>query len=95
MTTALVATPENDQMFASWSLDAIVVGHGVAPEMDTVAHEMTLPVRPAHLLHMDVLPKGRPGSLVARWVPDPLGEQGLVCLWVPQTGTEASAGFDA
>jgi hypothetical protein len=95
VTTALVESPDNDRALASLSLDTMVVGHGSAPEMDTVAFEMTLPVRSTRPLHRDVLPKRRPGSLVARWVPDSRGESGLICIWVPQSGTEASVSFDA
>jgi hypothetical protein len=95
VTTAVVEFPENDQVLASSTLHAMAVGHGKAAEVDTVALEMTLPVRSTPPLRGDALPNRRPGSLVARWVPDPRGESGLICIWVPDAGTEASVSFDA
>ena len=82
-------------MLASLFPDTMVVGHGSVPEVDAVALEMTLPVRSAPRLLRDVRPKSRRGSLVASWVPDPRRESGLICIWVPGTGTEASVSFDA
>ena len=32
----------------------------------------------------------RPGRLVARWVPDPDGQFGLICVWDSRSGAEAS-----
>ena len=78
MTTALVDSPQN-----------LVVEYRRAPE--TVVPETISPVSLTHLLREDVGAKRRPGSLEARWVPDPRGEQRLSCTWVPRTGAEASA----
>ena len=52
MTTAVVDSPENDQVPAWWFLDTLVVEHRCAPEMDTVVLEMTLPVGSAPPLHV-------------------------------------------
>jgi hypothetical protein len=64
-------------------------------EMDSGVFEMTLPVRSVVRLHGEVAPERRPAGLVARWVRDPRGESGLICSWVPRTGTGASVSFDA
>ena len=95
MTTAVVEFPESDQARAWLSFDTLVVRHGTAAEIDTALPEMIPPVRSVPSLHKVVQPERRPGSLVARWVPDPRGESGLICSWVPRTGTEASVSFDA
>jgi hypothetical protein len=95
VTTAFVESLENDQLLHSLSLDTMAARHSSAPEVDSVVLEMTLPVGSAPPLRGDVLPNSRPGSLVARWVPDPRGESGFICIWVPHTGTEASVTFDA
>jgi hypothetical protein len=52
---------------------------------------MTLPVRLTSALRGD----DQPGSLVARWIPDPHAASGLICTWVTRNGTEASASFGA
>ena len=52
MTTAVVDSPENEEMLAWWFLDTLVVEHRCAPEMDTVVLEMTLPVGSAPPLHV-------------------------------------------
>lgn len=49
--------------------------------MTTAVVGGALAVRPAHVLHEDVRPEGRPGHLIAGWVRDPLGEQNLICTW--------------
>jgi len=95
VTTAVVEFPESDQARAWLSFDTLVVRHGTAAEIDTALPEMIPPVRSVPSLHKVVQPERRPGSLVARWVPDPRGESGLICSWVPRAGTEASVSFDA
>jgi mannose-6-phosphate isomerase-like protein (cupin superfamily) len=50
--TAVVDSPENDQVLAWWFLDTLVVEHRCAPDMDTVVLEMTLPVGSAPPLHV-------------------------------------------
>ena len=95
MTTAVVESPGNDRVLASLSLDTIVVGHGSAPEVDTAVLEMDVAIRSASPLHGGDQSEGRPGSLVARWVPDPRAGSGLICTWVPRSGTETWVSFDA
>jgi hypothetical protein len=94
VTTAVVEFPESDQVLAWSSLDALVVGQSSASANDGLVLEMAQPVRSAPSRRGDVQ-ADRPGSLVARWVPDPRGETGLICTWVPGTGTEASVSVDA
>jgi hypothetical protein len=83
MTMAVVASLENDQALAWSPLDAFVVEHHGAPDVETVALKMALPVCSVPPLHEDVGPTRGPGSLVARWVPALGGESGLICTWVP------------
>ena len=90
MTTAVVDSPENEQRLARWFLDNVVVEHRSDPEMATVLLETTSPVG-LHPLHEDVPPKQRSRRLDGRWVPDPRGEQSRICIWVPRTGSGASA----
>jgi len=52
MTTAVVDSPESEQAQAWWFLDALVVEHRCAPEMNTIVLEMTLPVGSAPPLHV-------------------------------------------
>ncbi len=52
MTTAVVDSPENEQVPAWWFLDTLVVEHRCAPEMNTIVLEMTLPVGSAPPLHV-------------------------------------------
>jgi hypothetical protein len=95
VTTAVVEFPESDQARAWLAFGTLVVRHGTAAEIDNALPEMIPPVRSVSSLHQVVQPGKRPGSLVARWAPDPRGESGLICIWVPRTGTEASVSFDA
>jgi hypothetical protein len=95
VTTAVVEFPESDQARAWLSFDTLVVRHGTAAEVDTALPEMIPPVRSVPSLHEVVQPERRPRSLVARWAPDPRGESGLICIWVPRAGTEAPVSFDA
>jgi hypothetical protein len=91
VTTAAIESTENSQGLAPF-LDTLVVDHRCwAREMDAGVLGMALPVGSAPPLHEDVGPKRRSGHLDARWVPDPLGEQGLICIWVHRTGEESSA----
>jgi hypothetical protein len=83
MTTAVVASPENDQALAWPPLVAFVIKGGSAPAVETVALKMALPVSSVDSPRRDVRPERRPGSLFSRWVPDPHGESGLICTWVP------------
>jgi len=95
VTTAVVELPENDQASAWLSFDTLVVRRDSTAETDPALPEMVPPLRSVPSLHEVVQPERRPGSLVARWVPDPRGESGLICIWVPRAGTEASVSFDA
>jgi mannose-6-phosphate isomerase-like protein (cupin superfamily) len=52
MTTAVVDSPESEQVQAWWFLDTLVVEHHCAPEMNTIVLEMTLPVGSAPPLHV-------------------------------------------
>jgi mannose-6-phosphate isomerase-like protein (cupin superfamily) len=52
VTTAVVDSPENEQMQAWWFLDTLVVEHRCAPGMDTVVLEMTLPAGSSPPLHV-------------------------------------------
>jgi mannose-6-phosphate isomerase-like protein (cupin superfamily) len=52
VTTAVVDSPENEQVLAWWFLDTLVIEHRCAPEMNTVVLEMTLPVGSAPPLHI-------------------------------------------
>ena len=52
MTTAVVDSPESEQVPAWWFLDTLVVEHRCAPGMDTVVLEMTLPVGSSPPLHV-------------------------------------------
>ena len=83
MTTAVVESPETDRALGLLHSDALVVEHGSALDVETVALKMTLPVCSAPRLHEDVGPMRGRRSLVARWVPDMRGEYGLICTWVP------------
>jgi hypothetical protein len=95
VTTAVVEFLESDQARAWLSFDTLVVRHDSTAEIDPALPEMVPPLRSVPSRHGFVQPEGRPGSLVARWVPDPRGESGLICTWVPRAGTEASVSFDA
>ena len=88
---AVVDSPENEQGLAPWFLDTVVVERRRAPEMATVVLETASPVGLTHPVHENVRPKHRSRRLECRWVPDPRGEQSCICIWVPQTGPEASA----
>ena len=90
MRTAVVESPENEQGLAWSFLDTFVVEHRCAPEMDTVVRDMASAVISAPRFPEDVGPKQLPGRLVARWVQDPLGQQNLICIWVPRTEGESS-----
>jgi hypothetical protein len=90
MTTAVVDAPEIEEELAQAFLDTLVVEHPDTLETETPVLEMALPVGSALLLHKIVRPNRRPGRrLEARWVPDPRGEQALICIWVPRTGADA------
>jgi len=52
MGTAVIDGPDNSQAEAWWFLDALVVEHRSAPEMDSIVLEMTLPVGHAPPLHV-------------------------------------------
>jgi hypothetical protein len=90
VTTAVIDSTENEQGLPS-CLDTLVVEHRCAPAIDNAVLEIALPVGSAPSGHEDIRPKRQPGYLDARWIPDPLGEQGLICIWVHRTGEEASA----
>lgn len=85
MTTAVVDSPHIEQGLPSRFLDSLVVERRFAPGTDTVVLE-TVPVGSTPALHENVRPRRRPPCLLARWVPDPRGEQSLICIWVPQNG---------
>ena len=89
MTTAVVDSPKNEQALASRFVDTLVLEHPCAPEVDPVVFETTVPVRSAPRLYEHARRTRRPGRLVARWIPDPRGEQSAICIWVPQNGAEA------
>ena len=74
MTTAVVDSPVGE--------------HRCAPEMDTVVLETVRPVGTTPPLHEGIRFKPRRDTLVARWIPDPRGEQTRICIWVPRTGAE-------
>ncbi len=90
MSITLVDSPETENSPAWGFVDTLAVEDRGAPEMDSVVLETAVPVGLASPLHEDVRPKRRPSRLIARWVPDPRGEQGLICIWVPWTAGEAS-----
>jgi hypothetical protein len=77
VTTAVLDFTEIEQALEPGFLDSLVL-------------EMALPVRSAPPLCHEVRPQRRPGRLEARWVPDPSGEPGLICIWEPRTGAAAS-----
>ncbi len=52
MNTAVVDSPDNEEMPAWWFLDLLVVEHRCAPGMNTVVLEMTLPVGSSAPLHV-------------------------------------------
>jgi hypothetical protein len=83
MTTAVVESREKDQALAWSPFEAVVVEDASAPDVATVVLKTAWPVCSVPPLYEDVRPKRGPGSLVARWVPDPRGESGLICTWVP------------
>lgn len=91
MTTAVLDVPEIDVALAQVVLDTMVVEDPGAAETESSVFEMELPIRPALPLHEVVRSNGGSGRrLEARWVPDPRGEQALICIWVPPSGSEAS-----
>ena len=85
MTTAVVDSPESEQAQPWWFPDACGVEHRRTLELDSVVLEATLPVGLAPALHEDVRSEPRPRR-EPRWVPDPRGQQALICVWVPGTG---------
>ena len=52
MSGAVIDSPQNEQAQAWWFLDLLVVEHRSAPDMKTVALEMTLPVGSSAPLHV-------------------------------------------
>ena len=91
MTTAVVDAPEREEVLAQAFLDTLVVERPGAPETETSVLDMAPTVGSALPLHDVVRPNRRPGRrLEARWVPDPRGDQALICIWVPRTGADAS-----
>ena len=52
MSTTVIDGPQNEQTQAWWFLDLLVVEHRVAPRMETVVLEMTLPVGSSPPLHV-------------------------------------------
>ena len=97
MTTAVVDAPEiedpeSEEELAQVFFDTLVVDRPLAPETGTAVLEMAVPSDWASSLHEVVRPNRRPRRrLEARWVPDPRGQQTLICIWVPPTGAAASA----
>ena len=95
MTTGLVDIYEIEQGPAWCLLDTVlqtvVIENESAPEIDSPVLETTLPFSSMGPRREDARPPRRPGRLIARWIPDPRGERGLICTWVSRNGTEPSA----
>jgi hypothetical protein len=86
VTTAVVDRPQNEQSEAWRFLEALVVEHCGAAELDTAVLEMTLAVGTAPPLSEDFPPEPRRRPFVV----------GMDCVWVPRaaagTGTRTGTG---
>ena len=94
MTTSVVDSPENGPGASSWFVDTLLVETRCASQMGPVGVAAILTADSAPGRHEDIRPKGRPRRVTAGWVPDPRGEQGLICVWVARTRAESAPSLD-